>query len=479
MKRIRLKIEKVIIGISALIYLLLFISCGGEDQNKAEKLNDFDEIINRGRLIAVTEYNSTDYFIYRGEPMGFQYDLLQMLADDLNMKLEVIVTNNLDKSFKLLEKGESDIIAINLTVNKPRANKFNFTNSFVQTRQVLVQRKPSDYKDLASTSIEDSLVRNQLELAGKKIHVQKGSAYVHRLNNLSEEIGEDIIVVEMENMEDEQLIKMVAEGDIEYTVCDEHVAKVAQRYYDNIDIETPVSFPQKLAWAVRKDASCLLDTINNWISTFKYTTEYALIYNKYFKNDKSSRIVNSEYYANLSGKVSPYDKWIKEQSKTINWDWRLLASLIFQESRFKPNAVSWTGAYGLMQLMPRTAVNFGVNKKSSPEKQIEGGVKYIQWLDSRFSDDVKDENERIKFILAAYNAGFGHISDARRLAEKYGLNPNKWDNNVDYFVLNKSNPQFYKDPDVYFGYCRGEETYKYVNSIIDRYEHYKNIISTE
>jgi len=476
MKRIKLKIEKFIIVVSALIYLLLFISCGDEIAKEAKKLNDFDEIINRGRLIAVTEYNSTDYFIYRGEPMGFQYELLQMLANDLNMKLEVIVTNDLNKSFRLLQKGESDIIAINLTVNKPRAKKFNFTNSFLQTRQVLVQRKSADYKELALTSIEDSLIRNQLDLAGKKIHVQKESAYVHRLNNLSEEIGEDIIIVEMENIEDEQLIKMVAEGDIEFTVCDEHVAKVAKRYYDNIDIETPVSFPQNLAWAVRTDANCLLDTINNWIDNFRYTTEYALIYNKYFRNGNSTRIVNSEYYANLSGKVSPYDKWIKEHSRTINWDWRLLASLIFQESRFKPNAVSWAGAYGLMQLMPGTGTHFGVNRNSSPDKQIEGGVKFIQWLDTRFSNEIKDESERIKFVLAAYNAGYGHISDARRLAEKYGLNPNKWDNNVDYFVLNKSNPQFYKDPDVYFGYCRGEETYNYVSSIIDRYEHYKNII---
>ncbi|MFC2137303.1 transglycosylase SLT domain-containing protein [Bacteroidota bacterium] len=479
MKKIKLNIEKFIIAFFAIIYLLLFISCGGENQNDNDRINDFDEIINRGRLIAVTEYNSTDYFIYRGEPMGYQFELLQMLADDLNMKLEVIVTNNLDKSFRLLERGESDIIAINLTVNKPRTKKYNFTNSFVQTRQVLVQRKPSDYKELAITSIEDSLLRNQLDLAGKKIHVQKESAYVHRLNNLSEEIGRDITIIEMDEIEDEQLIKMVADGEIDYTVCDEHVAKVAQRFYDNIDIETPVSFPQNLAWAVRKDANCLLDTINNWINTFKHTTEYALIYNKYFRNDKSSRIINSEYYANLSGKVSAYDEWIKEHSKTINWDWRLLASLIFQESRFKPNAVSWAGAYGLMQLMPRTGIHFGVDEKSSPDKQIEGGVKYIKWLDNRFSDQVKDESERIKFILAAYNAGYGHISDARRLAEKYGLDPNKWENNVDYFVLNKSNPKFYKDPDVYFGYCRGEETYKYVNSIIDRYEHYKNIISTE
>ncbi len=479
MKIIKLKIEKIILLAFTFLYLLLFISCGDYKTENSNKSNDFNEIINRGKLIAVTEYNSTDYFIYRGEPMGYQYELLQTLANDLNMKLEVIVTNNLDQSFRLLDKGESDIIAINLTVNKPRANKYKFTNPLLQTRQVLVQRKPKDFKELTFENIEDSMIRNQLDLAGKTVYVQKESAYVHRLNNLSEEIGEDIDIIEIDNVEDEQMIKMVADGEIDYTVCDEHVAKVAQTYYNNIDINTPVSFPQNLAWAVRKDADFLLDTINNWIDNFKNTTEYALIYNKYFRNDKSSSIINSEYFANLSGKVSDYDDWIKEQSKNIDWDWRLLASLIFQESRFKPNAESWAGAYGLMQLMPRTANYFGVSKKSSPEKQIEGGVKYIKWLDDRFSSQIKDADERIKFILAAYNAGYGHISDARRLAVKYGMDPNKWDNNVDYFILKKSNPQFYKDPDVNYGYCKGDETYNYVNAIINRYEHYKNIINME
>lgn len=473
-KRMKRSVQVILL----LSYILIFISCGN-NKEKNNNPTDFNEIINRGKLIAITEYNSTDYFIYRGEPMGYQYELLQMLADYLHMKLEVVVTNDLETNFVSLENGECDIIAINLTINKPRSENLNFTKPFLQTRQVLIQRKPFDYKNLPDQSIEDSLIRNQLLLAGKKVFVQKGSAYVHRLQNLSEEIGEDIDIIEMEGYEDEQLIKMVSDGEIDYSVCDEHVALVAQRYYPNIDIKTPVSFPQNLAWAVKKDAIVLLDTINYWIENFKHTNEYSLIYNKYFNNYNSSRMIASDYFANLSGKVSEYDDYIKEHSKDIEWDWRLLASLIFQESRFKPNAVSWAGAYGLMQLMPRTANHYGVNKNSDPKEQIEAGVKFIKWLDKRFSSDIPNPDERIKFILASYNAGYGHISDARKLAKKYGLDPNKWDNNVDYFVLNKSNPKFYRDPEVQFGYCRGEETYNYVYAVIQRYEHYKNIINLE
>ena len=154
--------------------------------------------------------------------------------------------------------------------------------------------------------------------------------------------------------------------------------------------------------------------------------------------------------------------------------------MIYQESRFKSNVKSWAGAYGLMQLMPTTAKRFGVNKSSSPTDNIKAGIKFIKWLDKRFENrGITDEEEKIKFILASYNVGLGHILDARRLAEKYGKDPNVWENNVDEFILKKSDPEYYHDPVVKYGYCRGSETYQYVYQILDRYEHYKNILPKE
>lgn len=221
----------------------------------------------------------------------------------------------------------------------------------------------------------------------------------------------------------------------------------------------------------------LKSEIDAWLKDFTKSRMYGLIYNKYFKNPRSVRIVESDYYSNASGKVSRYDEYIKKYSKEIDWDWRLLASLIYQESRFNPNVKSWAGAYGLMQLMPTTANRFGVSKQSSPEKHIKAGVDFIKWLDKRFENrGITDDEEKIKFILASYNVGLGHILDARRLAEKNGKNPDKWENHVDEYILKKSNPKYYKDPVVKYGYCRGSETYNYVYEILDRYEHYKNII---
>jgi len=463
-----------------IILLIVFVSlntCKEKQKESFVNLNSIEKIQKRGTLIAVMDYNSTNYFIYRGEPMGYQYELLQLLADHLGVKLEVKVENDIDKNFEMLQNGECDIIGINLTITKDRSKIIDFSYPHSQTRQVLIQRKPENWNKLSHEDMEKQLLRNQLDLAGKVVYVQKGSSYAQRMKNLSDEIGDSIKLVEQTDKEVEELIELVANGEIEYTVADENVAMVNQIYYPILDINTAVSFPQNLAWGLRKEDDLLKAEIDQWLKNFKKSTEYALIYNKYFKNPRSQRIVESDYYAINSGKVSTYDEYIKRYSKEIDWDWRLLASLIYQESRFKPNVKSWAGAYGLMQLMPTTARRFGVNRNSSPEKQIEAGTEFIKWLDKRFEKrGITDEQEKIKFILASYNVGLGHILDARRLAEKEGKNPDVWEKSVDEYILKKSNPKYYKDPVVKYGYCRGSETYNYVYQILDRYEHYKNII---
>ena len=150
--------------------------------------------------------------------------------------------------------------------------------------------------------------------------------------------------------------------------------------------------------------------------------------------------------------------------------------MIYQESEFKPNVESWVGAYGLMQMMPHTFEKYGLDTTATPKQQIFAGTKYLRYLEKQFPPEVSDSTELIKFTLAAYNSGIGHILDARRLAKKYGKDENKWTNHVDHFVLNLSDPFYYHDTVVYYGYLRGEETYNFVNEIIDRYEDYKNLI---
>jgi membrane-bound lytic murein transglycosylase F len=464
--------------VAVLLLLLAISSCKNvnyfhhdTDENKVAKLQQIKE---RGKIVVVTDYNSTNYFIYRGQPMGFQFDLLQELSDYLGVKVEVTVSNDLNKNIAKLNNHEIDLIASNLTVTKSRKEIIDFTEPHSQACQVLVQRKPQGWEKLSKNDIETKVIRNQLDLAGKKVYVKKNTAHADRLKHLAEEIGDSIFIVEV-NEDVEKLITRVAAGEIDYVVSDENVAYVNQSYYSNIDIETKLSFPQHYAWAVSKGSDDLREAIDRWLSEFKKTRRFQAIYARYYNQNKSAARVASDYFALSTGKISEYDVAIKTYSDQIGWDWRLIASLIYQESRFQPEAVSWAGAFGLMQLMPMTAQKMGVDEFATPIEQIKAGTEFIKWLDQRFSN-IEDPQEKIKFVLASYNVGLGHVIDAQNLAIKDGKDPNVWENSVDEYILKKSTPEYYNDPVVKYGYCRGSETFNYVSQILDRYEHYKNII---
>jgi membrane-bound lytic murein transglycosylase F len=440
--------------------------------------NDLQAILQRGVLKVTTDYNSTNYFVYRGQPMGFHLELARLFARHIGVELEVFVSNNLEDNYScLIADGECDIIAMDLTVTRSQREMFSFTEPHSQTRQVLIQRRPKNWYSMRSSEVEDHLVRNLLDLAGQTIHIQRNSTFKIRLNHIMEEIGDTIYVVEVDQ-EPEQLIERVSNGEIALTISDEHVARVNQTYYANIDINTPVSFTQNLSWAVRLDAPLLQEAINQWMRDFKNTRQYSNLYNKYFQNPRSSMMARSEYHSLGGGRISIYDEHFKRFAKIVGWDWRLIASLAFQESRFDPAAVSWAGAFGVMQLMPNTAAMYDVTSNSNPVDNILAGIKYLDWIDRRLRDIIVDEDERVKFVLASYNVGIGHVLDARNLARKYGKDPNIWKDNVDYYVLNKSKPKYYLDPVVKHGYARGSEPYHYVTEILERFEHYKNALES-
>jgi membrane-bound lytic murein transglycosylase F len=462
----------------------VFFSCSNnknEHKNISNKtvVCDLDSIRKRGRLIAVTDFNSTDYFIYNGEPMGFNYELLKSFSDNIGIDLEIITENHIENAIRMLKSGEADLLAFNLTVNSSRKNDVLFTTPIGETRQVLVQRKPKNRRSLTPDKQDKDLIRNQLRLAGKTIYVQAGSSHAAQLYSLSGEIGDSIKVIEVP-FEAEKLIQHVASREIDYTVCDENVAQVNATYYPDLDVSTPVSFTQNFAWCVRKNNSnVLLSELNRWIAIYKLTGSYDILYAKYFKNARSTSIIKSDLYALNTGKVSKYDDMIRQFSAIINWDWRLLASLICQESHFDPNVESYSGAFGLMQIMPDTGKNFGIDITSSPENNLKAGIRYINWLHSIFDPRITDEKERINFILAAYNAGPGHVLDAMNLAEKNGMDPQKWAGSVAFWLLRKSEPRYYTDTVVKNGYFRGAESVNFVSQVLARYEHYKNIIPQE
>jgi membrane-bound lytic murein transglycosylase F len=466
----------ITIAVSILVLNLLSCSKGGERKEFNQVHFDLKDIQKRGKIIGLCRYSATSYFIYKGMPMGYEYELLSNLADHLGVELEIKVPKKWDDMYRMLYSGEGDIIAANMMVTLENTRKVTFAHHHSTTRQMLVQRKPKGWRQMKIHNIDKKLVRDPIQLIGKKVHVRESSAYYSRLKNLSQEVGGEIKMVKVsEDMETELLIKMVADGVIDYTVADENVVGSYEAYYPILDARTPLSFPQRVAWAVRSNAPELLKQINSWFGKMKSKKDpvYYVIYRKYFKNRRAFvRRLSSNYLSVTGGKISPYDSLFAKYSGEIGWDWKLVASLAFQESQFNPKAEAWTGAVGIMQLLPSTAEELGVRDPLNPNESIKGGVKLLRLLYA-YWEDIPREEERIKFTLAAYNTGPGHIQDARRLAEKYGKDPNVWEGNVAKYLLKKSEKKYYFDDVVRNGYCRGEEPINFVKEVFERYEIYK------
>ncbi len=424
-----------------------------------------EKIQKKKKIVAVTSYSINSYFIYKGEPLGFEYELLKKLSESMDVALEIKLNDNDTPIIDILNQGNGDIVASNLAITKKRMQEYDFTDHFITVKQVLVQR-------IDGNAV---IIRNPIDLIGKKVVVCNKSHYTDRLKNLSDEIGGDIKIKTMTNdYSEEDLIRMVSEGKISYTIADETVAMVNRFYYPNIDIETPVSFPQRIAWVVRRESPELLKYINKWILENKQNGSINQLYEKYYR---INRVLEEQIAFSLKPdsitSISDYDDLVRSYAQQINFDWRLISAIIYQESRFNPNAKSWAGAGGLMQLMPATAKMMGVSNRYDPEESLKGGTKFLSELMVYWKPIITDDENLIKFVLASYNAGTGHVKDAQNLAEKYGANKFIWDKNVDSYILKLSNPEYYNDPVVNYGYCRGEETFLYVKKITERYEMYK------
>ena len=436
---------------------------------------DLPQIQATGTLRAITSYSSTSYFLYRGQPMGFEYELLNGLAEDLELNLEIVIAHNLDSLTPMLLRGDGDLIAHGLTITKERQRDLAFTDHHMTTRQVLVQRKPDNWRDMKLHNIERSLIRDPVELIGREVHVRRQSSYYQRLVHLSEEIGGDIdIVTAAGDLETEELIRRVAKGEIEFTVADKHIAQSSAAYYRNLDVTTSLSTGQRIAWAVRWDSPLLLAAVNDWLARTKQSEQYDILRAKYFKNQRRSRRLARAKERLEKGQLSVYDDLIKAEAERLGWDWRLLAAVVYQESQFDPESESWAGAQGLMQLMPVTAESYGVTDPADPAQSLQAGVSHLKYLDGLFTD-IGADKERRRFVLAAYNCGENHVADARRLTEARGGNAGRWYGDVAEVLLQLDDPEFYRDSLARYGYCRGDEPYQYVAAIEQLYEHYHDI----
>ena len=449
-----------------LLCLLVTAGCrGNRTDSREERVHDLQQIKDSGELVVLTLYSSTSYFNYRGQDMGFQYELSEQFAKSLGVKLKVKVARNVKDLIRKLEAGEGDLIAYTLPVTKEWKDSLLYCGEDVITHQVVVQRKNGRHKPLKDVT----------ELIGKDIYVNPGK-YYERLVNLDKELGGGIRIhlVRSDSISAEDLITQVAQGKIPYTVADNDIARLNRTYYPNLDIDLKISFDQRSSWVVRKDCPQLARAASEWHKANLTSPDYKASTKRYFEISKATP--HTPILSLREGKISHYDALFKKYAKEIGWDWRLLASLAYTESNFDTTAVSWAGARGLMQLMPSTARAMGLpdGKEQNAEESIKAAVKYIGMTAQSFSELPKEE--QVNFVLASYNSGIGHVQDAMALAEKYGKDPHVWKDNVEKYIVLKANEEYFTDPVCKNGYFRGTETYNFVREITGRYEQYKKKI---
>lgn len=456
------------------------LCCSDDEQLLDSIKRDLAQLKFDGKITALINYSATSYFIYKGQPMGFEYELLNKYAQSENLMLEVVPIKNMDSVFVALNNGVGDVVAANLTITSERKKDVRFTDYVLITEQVLIQRKPDNWKKLSKKHWKDSLLKSPLDLANKKVVVRKGSSFYEQLQHLAKKNGIKISIETVSGeIAMEQLIEKVANKEIDYTLADKNIAIVNEWQYPNIDASVSVSSEQQIAFATRINSDSLTTSINAWLLEYKKSKAYKQLYQKYYGNQQQfDKRINHDYFTLTSGQISPYDDLFKKYAPEIGWDWELLAALVYQESHFNNEAIGWGNSFGLMQFMPETGAKFGVDSTSTAEQNIKAGVKYIKFLSKVWKETIKDSTEIQNFILASYNTGPGHVIDASRLAKKYKKNPYQW-KDVGYYLKNKSKPQFYNDKVVKHGYCKGFIAFDYVNEIMERYKHYKSIISSE
>ena len=436
----------------------ILVSCS--HRNRSSELRDLPEIIESDTLVVATLYGPISYFNYKESEMGYEYEFLKLLCKELNVGLKLHVADNMASLLEMLEESEVDLVAYRVPYTEENKEKVEFTKREYISNQVLVQCK------------SDTMVTDVLQLSGKKITIVPNSIYSRRINYLNDEIGGGIdIVYASDTSKVEDLIADVAHHRISYTFAEKDIARLNKTYFGNINYNLDVSFPQRSAWCVSKKTPELLTYINEWVKNTSKNSKYTAIYTKYFEK---SKYFESEGFKKIPSynRISSYDEYFKMYSSIVGWDWRLLAAVAYKESKFDPTVTSWAGACGLMQIMPKTALSLGLTEEEfyDPEKNIRAAAQYLNKMNKLFPN-IADEREKVKFVLASYNAGPGHIFDARALAIKYGKNPDVWDDVKDFLKL-KSNPEYYNDEVCKYGYCRGNEPIQYVDVITTKYGEY-------
>ncbi|MBO7491946.1 MAG: transglycosylase SLT domain-containing protein [Bacteroidales bacterium] len=401
-------------------------------------------------LKALIFYHAADYFVYHGQVIGFQYDMIKQIAKDFNMKVDIAI------------EADPDSMLMKSFTNKYDIVSFDFNKSFFSP-MYLTQSEPHSY------TYPILLMRKNMVFDSSATHVAHTPAqYFQKLDFSSLQMPKTWRQEDHPDKTVEDLIEMLEDTLIDYVVCNHYIAITLLPFYHNLVMGPRIGedFPRN--WILNPKNKTLNDSINLWLSNVKPTKFYKKMTLRYLS--QHSQVINNSF-GKKKDNISTYDNCIQAASKRHGLDWRFVSSIIYQESHFCTDVLGIGGSYGIMQMMPVTYERYGLNDTSTVEDQIRAGVKYISFLYNIFANKV-DTNDIYYFVAGAYNSGPGHILDAITLCKKYGGDSEHWESVKEYLLL-KSHKDYYSDPDVKCGYYPGKHTVNYVQEVMDRYNGYK------
>ncbi|MDI6833917.1 MAG: transporter substrate-binding domain-containing protein [Bacteroidales bacterium] len=431
---------------------------------------DFPELVDRGYLNAIVEHNSMSFFVHNGRLMGLQYDLLNYISKRWNLKINQIVVNDLSEALSLVAFDTIDILTSEITILPNRYPCLEFSIPLYKTKMVLVLYDSAN----PSSKIKNFSELNIESLQNKSIAVPSRSIFINYLNKLKDSLKINFSIMELSE-EPESILDSVMNKKIYATVMDEKILIVNTPLLHNTS-SYYLPYPSfDIGWAFSCHQPILRDSINQLLLYLKKNGILNFLLNKYQKPIYINQGNQLTAHSKRTKKLTPYDKILKKYGKEYGIDWRLVAALIYNESKFNVNAISSKGAFGIIQIMPETADIYGITAQSSIDEQIKVSFKILDNYKITLKQFFKNEKDLYKAMIASYNLGLGHILDAINLAIKYDGEIYNWEQ-VSKWLLNKAQKKYYSDPIVRNGYCNGRLTVYFVNIVFDTYENYVQLI---
>ncbi|WP_457743460.1 membrane-bound lytic murein transglycosylase MltF [Sulfurimonas sp.] len=451
-----------------LIFFLAFLSFGigwlshtsPKVVKKEKKISTLEKIKQTGVLNVVLLNAPSTYMIGTDGPQGFEYDLLKSYADNLGVELNVTAAHTVQEALELSKRSDIDITSASLAKTSSRKDIYNFGPSYFEVQEQVICNR-----EMLRGS---SFPRDVEGLAGLSIMVGADTSYVETINSLKKD-GFEINAVVSSEYSTEELLEKVANHEIDCTIADSNIYSINFRYLPGIALAFSISPREQLAWILQKGAQDLEINMYAWLNDYNQKGKMTELKDHYYGYILFFDYYNAKmFYKRIKSRLPKYQKDFQEIAKRYDIPWTLLASVSYQESHWNPRAKSFTGVRGLMMLTKKTAKILGVKNRLNPKESIIGGTRHLKQMLKFIPKEIKGEN-RLKFALAAYNVGYGHIKDARKLARKLGLRDNVW-SDLKIVLPLLSQKKYYRD--LKYGYARGSEPVKYVESIYN----YKDIL---